>query len=257
MSPAVPQPGTPEWPKGEEGKQLWVTSVGKGWAGIPRAEQGSPSPGSSCDRSPSAVGLARRHRHGVAQRAAVTELSDEGLPASCQNNCISLEWKSLLLTLALLVVSKHPLSLAGGQAVPTQGLSSALPRGYLCTWKTLGAGAGPSPSSLFFRWRIFHLKDDNFLSTTSEWWLLPEFSQIPLWFVHHMDISVYSTTLTGKARIRENSNNVMCATMGSIQHNTALGILIHKMREVIFFLALEHVEQRQYRGSDALKIFTV
>lgn len=88
----------------------------------------------------------------------------------------------------------------GGQVVPTEGLSSALPRGYLFTWEALGAGASPSPSRLFFRWRIFHLKYDNFLSTTSEWWLLPEFSQLPLWFVHHMDISVYSTTLTARER---------------------------------------------------------
>lgn len=49
----------------------------------------------------------------------------------------------------------------------------------------------------------------------------------------------------------------MCATMGSIQHYTALGILINKMRVVIYFFALQHVGHRQYRGSDALKIFTI
>lgn len=61
----------------------------------------------------------------------------------------------------------------------------------------------------------------------------------------------------GKEIIRDNSNNIMCANIGSVQHNTALGILINKRRVVILFLAMQHVGHRQYRGSDALRILTI
>lgn len=165
-----------------------------------------------------------------------------------------MEWKSLLLTLPSLAASKHPLSLTGGLRGSAQHCPGVIYlQGKLEELNLVLAPQACFSGGGFLIWRVIIFKVPQVSDGCHPSFHRSLCDSCITWIFQF----ILQLWQGGTDRIRDNSNNRMCVNMGSIQHNTALGILINKTRVVILFLALQHVGHRKYRGSDALRIFTI